>query len=49
VRAAGSAVTFDITARGGSDALDHALSASAKLVKGTGSSGGAPLVYQYHP
>ena len=49
VRAAGNAVTFDITARGGSDALDHALSGSAKLVKGTGSSSGAPLVYQYHP
>jgi hypothetical protein len=49
VRAAGNAVTFDITARGGSEALDHALAGSAKLVKGTGSAGGAPLVYQYHP
>jgi len=49
VRAAGNAVTFDITARGGSEALDHALAGSAKLVKGSGSSGGAPLVYQYHP
>jgi len=49
VRAAGNAVTFDITARGGSDALDHALSASSRLVKGAGSASGAPLVYQYHP
>jgi len=50
VRAAGSAVTFDITARGGSDALDHALGGSSHLVRaGGGTPGGAPLVYQYHP
>jgi uncharacterized protein len=49
VRAAGSAVTFDITARGGSEALDHALAGSSRLVRSNGSSAGAPLVYQYHP
>ncbi len=47
VRAAGDAVTFDITARGGSDALDHALTGSSHLVR-AGSSNG-PLVYDYHP
>lgn len=47
VRAAGNAVTFDITARGGSDALDHALSGSPHLAR-AGSSNG-PLVYDYHP
>jgi len=47
VRAAGNAVTFDITARGGSDALDHALAGSSRLAR-AGSSNG-PLVYDYHP
>ncbi len=47
VRAAGNAVTFDITARGGSDALDHALTGSSHLAR-AGSSNG-PLVYDYHP
>jgi uncharacterized protein len=47
VRAAGNAVTFDITARGGSDALDHELASSSHLVR-AGSSNG-PLVYDYHP
>ncbi len=46
VRAGGNAVTFDITARGGSEALDHALSGSSRLVR---SGTGMPLVYQYHP
>jgi len=48
VRAAGNTVTFDITARGGADALDHALSGSSRFVRANGSSG-APLVYQYRP
>jgi uncharacterized protein len=47
VRAGGNAVTFDITARGGSDALDRALAGSARLVRAGASN--APLVYQYHP
>jgi hypothetical protein len=47
VRAAGNAVTFDITARGGSEALDHALTGSSRLVRAGDSNG--PLVYQYHP
>jgi hypothetical protein len=47
VRAAGNAITFDITARGGSDALDHALAGSSHLAR-AGSSNG-PLVYDYHP
>ena len=47
LRAGGNAVTFDITARGGSEALDRALAGSARLVRAGGSN--APLVYQYHP
>jgi hypothetical protein len=47
VRAAGNAVTFDITARGGSDALDHALSGSSHLAR-SGNANGS-LVYDYHP
>ena len=47
VRAAGNSVTFDVTARGGSDALDHALSTSSRLVRSGAS--GSPVVYQYHP
>jgi hypothetical protein len=48
VRAAGNAVTFDITARGGADSLDHALSGSSRFVRANGGSG-TPLVYQYRP
>jgi uncharacterized protein len=47
VRAAGDAVTFDVTARGGSDALDRALAGSSRLARVGGTDG--PLVYQYHP
>lgn len=47
VRASGNAVTFDITARGGADALDRALAGSSRLVR-NGSSN-APVQYQYHP
>lgn len=47
LRAGGNAVTFDITARGGSETLDRALAGSARLVRAGGSN--APLVYQYHP
>jgi hypothetical protein len=43
----GSTVTFDITARGGSDALDRALAGSARLVRS--GAGNARLLYQYHP
>jgi len=46
-RAGGNTVTFDVTARGGSDALDRALAGSARLVR-TGTSN-ARLLYQYHP
>jgi hypothetical protein len=47
VRAAGDAVTFDVTARGGSDGLDRALTGSSRLAR-VGDPNG-PLVYQYHP
>ena len=47
VRAAGNALTFDVTARGGSDALEHALAGSSHLAR-AGSADG-PLVYDYHP
>lgn len=47
VRLAGDAITFDITARGGSDALDRALAGSSRLAR-VGDSNGS-LVYQYHP
>jgi uncharacterized protein len=48
VRAAGSAVTFDVTARGGADGVDHALAGSSRFARVNGSAG-APLVYQYQP
>jgi uncharacterized protein len=46
-QASGSKVTFDITARGGSEALDRALAGSARLVRS--GEGNARLLYQYHP
>jgi hypothetical protein len=46
-RAGGNAVTFDITARGGSEALDHALGGSAHLARAESSNG--RLQYQYRP
>jgi hypothetical protein len=46
-RAGGNMATFDITARGGSDALDKALAGSSHLVRADTSN--ARLVYQYHP
>ena len=46
-RAGGNTATFDITARGGSDALDKALAGSSHLVRADTSN--ARLVYQYHP
>jgi hypothetical protein len=46
-RAAGNAVTFDITARGGSEAIDHALGASAHFARAESING--HLQYQYRP
>jgi uncharacterized protein len=46
-RAGGNSVTFDITARGGSEAIDHALAGSAHLARAETSS--ARLQYQYRP
>jgi hypothetical protein len=46
-RASGNTATFDITARGGSDALDRALAGASHLVRADTSN--ARLVYQYHP
>jgi hypothetical protein len=46
-RAGGNTVTFDITARGGSDALDKALAGASHLARADASNG--RLVYQYHP
>ncbi len=46
-RAAGNAVTFDITARGGSEAIDHALGTSAHFARAESSNG--HLQYQYRP
>jgi hypothetical protein len=46
-QASGSKVTFDVTARGGSEALDRALAGSARLVRS--GAGNARLLYQYHP
>ena len=46
-RAGGNSVTFDITARGGSEALDHALAGSAHLARAETSN--ARLQYQYRP
>jgi hypothetical protein len=46
-RADGSSVTFDVAARGGSDAIDRALNGSTRLVRA--STGNGRLLYQYHP
>ena len=46
-QASGSRITFDVTARGGSDALDRALAGSARLVRSGAAN--ARLLYQYHP
>lgn len=46
-RAGGNSVTFDISARGGSDAIDHALSGASHLARADSPNG--RLVYQYHP
>ena len=46
-RAGGNSVTFDITARGGSEAIDHALAGSAHLARAETTS--ARLQYQYRP
>jgi hypothetical protein len=42
-----SAVVFDVVVRGGADAIDHALTGSAHLVRSDASS--ARLAYQYRP
>lgn len=47
VQASGAGVTFDVTARGGADALDRALAGSARLVRSGAAN--ARLLYQYHP
>ena len=47
-RAGGNSVTFDITARGGSEAIDHALSGASHLTRAE-SPNPAQLLYQYHP
>jgi hypothetical protein len=43
----GNAVTFDVVARGGGDAISHALAGSTHLVRSDASS--ARLAYQYRP
>ena len=45
--ASGSAVVFDVVARGGGDAISHALAGSTHLVRSDASS--ARLAYQYRP
>jgi len=45
--ATGSVVTFDVVARGGSDAISHALTGSTHLARSDASS--ARLAYQYRP
>ena len=45
--AAGSVVTFDVVARGGGDAISHALEGSSHLARSDASS--ARLAYQYRP
>jgi hypothetical protein len=47
-RAGANSVTFDMTARGGSEAIDHALSGAGHLARAD-SSNPAELLYQYHP
>jgi uncharacterized protein YkvS len=46
-RAGGNSVIFDITVRGGADAVDHALSGAAHLARADSPNG--RLVYQYRP
>jgi len=45
--ASGNAVMFDVVARGGGDAISHALAGSTHLVRSDASS--ARLAYQYRP
>jgi hypothetical protein len=45
--ASGNAVMFDVVARGGGDAISHALTGSTHLVRSDASS--ARLAYQYRP
>ncbi len=47
VEASGSSASFDVTVRGGVDAIDHALTGSGRFVR-TGVSGSRP-VFQYRP
>jgi hypothetical protein len=47
-RAGGNSVTFDITARGGSEAIDHALAGASHLARAE-SPNPAQMLYQYHP
>ena len=47
-RAGGNAVMFDITARGGSEAIDHALAGASHLARAE-SPNLAQLLYEYHP
>ena len=47
-RAGGNSVTFDITARGGSEAIDHALAGASHLGRAE-SPNPAQMLYQYHP
>lgn len=46
-RAGDNSVTFDVTARGGSEAIDRALAGSTRLVR-SGAANDARLLYQYH-
>jgi hypothetical protein len=43
----GTQATFNLTVRGGAEALDRALAASGRLARSAAANGG--LVYQYHP
>jgi hypothetical protein len=43
----GTTVTFDVSVRGGTDTISHALANSSRLVRSGSST--APLVYQYRP
>ena len=47
-RAGGNSVTFDVTVRAGSEAIDHALSGAPHLTHAD-SANPAQLLYQYHP
>jgi hypothetical protein len=46
--ASGGAATFSVLVRGGAEAVDRALSGSARLAR-AGASGGAQLMYEYRP